>query len=295
MGCSESKTKAQILATPFKLTDLDKKKIYDNALSIVMTNAALRCSATNCAARFQGERTAKGVLCDSHPMAYYFPSGDIPYEIGAGDKSVAQTLESVKQIAFENITGVLGPELEKKFPALKLDVPMQKAARTAIRSENDAAVERVAMELVDRILAGALRPVVPHRDITVTVPETVNGKVEKDTTETRDVVQSKSPARGRSDDGNIGGDVPRSQTPPRHHVAPAGSDYRRARPQAEFEEGVLLPKGEWVKVEGTPYYFSAQENLYYHPPSSQFYDPSNVMWYDPDKDEWYNDETDGFE
>lgn len=52
---------------------------------------------------------------------------------------------------------------------------------------------------------------------------------------------------------------------------------------------IALPKGDWVRTEGTPYYYSALENLYYHPPSYQFYDPTNEMWYDPDKDEWYKD------
>lgn len=53
---------------------------------------------------------------------------------------------------------------------------------------------------------------------------------------------------------------------------------------------VVLPKGDWIKTEGTPYYYSALENLYYHPPSCQFYDPTNEMWYDPEKDEWYHDD-----
>ncbi|CBZ29904.1 conserved hypothetical protein [Leishmania mexicana MHOM/GT/2001/U1103] len=58
----------------------------------------------------------------------------------------------------------------------------------------------------------------------------------------------------------------------------------------ENGNAVLLPKGVWAKTEGTPYYYCAEENLYFHPPSCQFYDPTNEMWYDPDKDEWYRDE-----
>ncbi|KAG5469376.1 hypothetical protein LSCM1_02593 [Leishmania martiniquensis] len=54
---------------------------------------------------------------------------------------------------------------------------------------------------------------------------------------------------------------------------------------------VVLPKGIWMKTEGTPYYYSATENLYYHPPSCQFYDPTNEMWYDPEKEEWYHDDA----
>ncbi|GET91846.1 hypothetical protein, conserved [Leishmania tarentolae] len=54
---------------------------------------------------------------------------------------------------------------------------------------------------------------------------------------------------------------------------------------------VVLPKGVWVKTEGTPYYYSVEENLYFHPPSCQFYDPTNEMWYDPEKDEWYHDDA----
>ncbi|AYU82083.1 protein of unknown function - conserved [Leishmania donovani] len=58
----------------------------------------------------------------------------------------------------------------------------------------------------------------------------------------------------------------------------------------ENGNAVLLPKGVWVKTEGTPYYYCLEENLYFHPPSCQFYDPTNEMWYDPDKDEWYRDD-----
>ncbi|CAG9580677.1 conserved hypothetical protein [Leishmania major strain Friedlin] len=58
----------------------------------------------------------------------------------------------------------------------------------------------------------------------------------------------------------------------------------------ENGNAVLLPKGVWVKTEGTPYYYCAEENLYFHPPSCQFYDPTNEMWYDPEKDEWYRDD-----
>nr|CCC94208.1 conserved hypothetical protein [Trypanosoma congolense IL3000] len=53
---------------------------------------------------------------------------------------------------------------------------------------------------------------------------------------------------------------------------------------------LVLPKGEWVLTEGTPFYYSDAENLYFHPPSCQFYDPTNEMWYDPEHDEWYRDE-----
>ncbi|CAJ1035061.1 hypothetical protein Q4I30_007003 [Leishmania utingensis] len=53
---------------------------------------------------------------------------------------------------------------------------------------------------------------------------------------------------------------------------------------------VVLPNGVWTLTVGTPYYYSADENLYYHPPSCQFYDPTNGMWYDPVSDEWYRDE-----
>ncbi|KAL7698569.1 hypothetical protein NQL31_006099 [Lotmaria passim] len=72
----------------------------------------------------------------------------------------------------------------------------------------------------------------------------------------------------------------------------ANSDAGGAHADVD-EEGnpVVLPKGDWVKTEGTPYYYSATENLYYHPPSCQFYDPTNEMWYDPEKDEWYHDDA----
>lgn len=59
----------------------------------------------------------------------------------------------------------------------------------------------------------------------------------------------------------------------------------------ENTQGVRLPKGNWFKAEGTQYYYSAIENLYYHPPSKQFYDPTNEMWYDPSTREWYRDDA----
>ncbi|KPI87961.1 hypothetical protein ABL78_2952 [Leptomonas seymouri] len=75
-------------------------------------------------------------------------------------------------------------------------------------------------------------------------------------------------------------------------VPRTNSDAAVTNPDVD-EDGnpVVLPKGDWVKTEGTPYYYSATENLYYHPPSCQFYDPTNEMWYDPEKDEWYHDDA----
>ncbi|CAJ1046052.1 hypothetical protein Q4I32_006997, partial [Leishmania shawi] len=46
----------------------------------------------------------------------------------------------------------------------------------------------------------------------------------------------------------------------------------------EKDTPVVLPNGVWTLTVGTPYYYSAEENLYYHPPSCQFYDPTNGMW-----------------
>ncbi|RNF26053.1 uncharacterized protein Tco025E_01682 [Trypanosoma conorhini] len=85
--------------------------------------------------------------------------------------------------------------------------------------------------------------------------------------------------------------------PPKVVAGQGGSDTRRATSnttskQELDDEGnpLLLPNGDWVRTEGTPFYYSEKENLYFHPPSCQFYDPTNEMWYDPEKDEWYYDE-----
>ncbi|RNF11918.1 hypothetical protein TraAM80_00613 [Trypanosoma rangeli] len=85
---------------------------------------------------------------------------------------------------------------------------------------------------------------------------------------------------------------------PRKVVAgQGGSDNKRAASNATSKQEVddegnplILPNGNWVRTDGTPFYYSEQENLYFHPPSCQFYDPTNEMWYDPEKDEWYYDE-----
>ncbi|KAH9578459.1 hypothetical protein LSM04_009378 [Trypanosoma melophagium] len=89
--------------------------------------------------------------------------------------------------------------------------------------------------------------------------------------------------------------------PPKKIGGPGGGDGNRTPPasvasqqrQQELDEDgnpVVLPKGDWVRTEGTPFYYSEKENLYFHPPSCQFYDPTNEMWYDPEKDEWYRDD-----
>ncbi|CCW63109.1 unnamed protein product [Phytomonas sp. EM1] len=77
--------------------------------------------------------------------------------------------------------------------------------------------------------------------------------------------------------------------------APSREPTRPISAATEVDEDgkvIALPKGTWIRAEGTPYYYSAMENLFYHPPSRQFYDPNNEMWYDSDTNEWYRDDDD---
>lgn len=83
---------------------------------------------------------------------------------------------------------------------------------------------------------------------------------------------------------------PRAEGDPNKSDAPHSA--RRERDDNVEEENVVLPKGNWIKAKGTPYYYCQTENLYYHPPSCQFYDPTNEMWYDSEKNEWYHDNED---
>ncbi|PWV11365.1 hypothetical protein C3747_60g62 [Trypanosoma cruzi] len=87
---------------------------------------------------------------------------------------------------------------------------------------------------------------------------------------------------------------------PKKALGPGGNDVKQAASNSPSkqeldDEGnpLLLPNGDWVRTEGTPFYYSVEENLYFHPPSCQFYDPTNGMWYDPEKDEWYYDDENG--
>lgn len=96
------------------------------------------------------------------------------------------------------------------------------------------------------------------------------------------------------DAANAKADVSSTAAPgkgPRGTNSDAGGSNAGGAEVDEDGNPVVLPKGDWVKTEGTPYYYSATENLYYHPPSCQFYDPTNEMWYDPEKDEWYHDDA----
>ncbi|RHW68894.1 hypothetical protein DPX39_100123000 [Trypanosoma brucei equiperdum] len=81
----------------------------------------------------------------------------------------------------------------------------------------------------------------------------------------------------------------KTNAPPTGSAPPA----QNCSQQIELDDegnALVLPKGEWVRTEGTPFYYSDAENLYFHPPSCQFYDPTNEMWYDPEQDEWYRDD-----
>lgn len=277
MGCSNSKSGN----ARFKLTDIQRKAIQENAQSIVLTNAVLRVSATNCAARFRGNRTRDNILGDKTPIADYFGNSPIPAELGNGEKSVFDAFTAVKKLAFENISGRLGPQLEEQHPKLRTDVELQRAARQTIQSESDSAVTRVATELVDRCLAVANNPpdassVSPAAQTRVhNVPETDNFNAPAN--------RSNAPSKGSQQH-----QAPNSASPNPRGAAPvSGHDDGQ-----DFDGPLVLPKGDWVKADGTPYYYSQAENLYFHPPSGQFYDPSNEMWYDPEKDEWYSEETD---
>lgn len=75
------------------------------------------------------------------------------------------------------------------------------------------------------------------------------------------------------------------------HITQPPSIERQGTDRGE-DENVVLPKGEWIRAKGTPYYYSQTENLYFHPSSCQFYDPTNEMWYDSEKNEWYRDDED---
>lgn len=99
---------------------------------------------------------------------------------------------------------------------------------------------------------------------------------------------------GRANPQDAKADVASTAAPgkgPRSSNSDAGGSAAGNADVDEDGNPVVLPKGDWVKTEGTPYYYSATENLYYHPPSCQFYDPTNEMWYDPEKDEWYHDDA----
>lgn len=286
MGCSNSKSSG----SKFALTDVQRKAIQENAQSIVLTNAQLRVSATNCAARFRGNRTRENILSDKTPIADYFGSTPIPAELGSGEKSVSEIFVLVKKAAFENISGRLGPQIEERFPKIRSDVELQRSARQAIQSESDAAVTRVASELVDRCLAVASNPPEPQRLSPAAqtrvhnVPETTQQQRASNDVH---APANRSSAPGKAGAGGAQG-VPQGSSPnPNRH-----QQQQQISEEQFDEDGIRLPEGDWVKADGTPYYYSQTENLYFHPPSGQFYDPSNEMWYDPEKDEWYSEETD---
>lgn len=274
MGCSNSKSSEE----RFKLTDIQRKAIQENAQSIVLTNAVLRVSATNCAARYRGNRTRENILNDTTPLADYFGNTPIPVELGNGEKSVADALTAVKKMAFENISGRLGPQIERQYPKIISDVELQKAARNAILAESDAAVMHTANELVEKCLFVAQHP--PEADRVSTAAKTAVHEVHSD----MHAPQNRVATRQVSEAHQGSRAAPATAAHHREHVAPP--------PEPEYEDAIVLPKGDWVKADGTPYYYSATENLYFHPPSGQFYDPSNEMWYDPDKDEWYSEKDD---
>jgi hypothetical protein len=272
------------------LTDVQRKAIQENAQSIVLTNAQLRVSATNCAARFRGNRTRENILADKTPIADYFGSTPIPAELGSGDKSVSDIFSLVKKSAFENISGRLGPQIEERYPRIRTDVELQRSARQAIQSESDAAVTRVASELIDLCLTVANNPPEPQR--LSPAAQTRVHEVPEQQQQTRaahdlQAPHNRSAAPVKANAANSHAAPHQSSPNPRHQQQAAAAEEERFD-----EEGLRLPEGDWVKADGTPYYYSQTENLYFHAASGQFYDPSNEMWYDPEKDEWYSEETD---
>lgn len=288
MGCSNSKS----TEGKFTLTDVQRKAIQENAQSIVLTNAQLRVSATNCAARFRGNRTRENILADKTPIADYFGSTPIPAELGSGEKSVSDIFSSVKKSAFENISGRLGPQIEERYPRIRTDVELQRSARQAIQTESDSAVTRVASELVDRCLTVANNPPEPQRlspsaqTRVHDVPEQQQARGGHDV----HAPHNRSSAPGKANAANSHAAPQQSSPNPRHQQQQQAAVV--VEEENFDEEGIRLPEGDWVKADGTPYYYSQTENLYFHAASGQFYDPSNEMWYDPEKDEWYSEETD---
>lgn len=172
-------------------------------------------------------------------------------------------------MSFENATGKLGPQIELSHPKVKTDVELQKAVRQSIQLESDAAAHAVILDMIEKCLNTASRQPDPKAVEHAAVPQ----------------------SRGAAAGGGAS-----SASPAAYGRGPAGAAAGGKRGGAGAAGGnnendeVVLPKGDWEKAEGTPYYYSATENLYFHPPSSQFYDPSNGMWYDPDLDEWYQED-----
>ncbi|KAG5495063.1 hypothetical protein JKF63_02116 [Porcisia hertigi] len=134
----------------------------------------------------------------------------------------------------------------------------------------------------------------PRSDNTTAAPSRATGVPTKDTTQGKTNVTSSDLSK-EAPSGAARPDADNSR-----HVDAAGApgkgplhtntDANKANSR-DNDSDVVLPAGNWVKTEGTPYYYCAKENLYYHPPSCQFYDPTNSMWYDPEKSEWYCDDA----
>jgi len=311
MGCTNEKS----AGIRFTLTDVQRKTIAEVASQHVLTSAILRSSVIHVAQRYSGEKTKENILNDTRAVAMYFKGHNdtLPKELGAGDRSVAEVFDGVKRAASDTCSEKLGPQIDVSHPEVRSDVELQKAVRHAIQQQSDIAVTQAALEQVNRVLGNLGTKSVPRssarRDSVSTEakdappiqhPPVVVAPPGPPVVVTPPIPQPPQPRIMTQPRAALS--VPNSPSPqhaklsldaPQQHrgsgLSLSNISVSPTRPN-EVADAPNLPKGDWIKAIGTPYYYSASENLYFHPSSCQFYDPSNGMWYDPDSDEWYHED-----
>jgi hypothetical protein len=317
MGCSGSKASAP----RFTLTDLRRKIVEENAHQAVLGNHQLRAAVITVCQRYEGEKTVANIIGDSRPVGQYFSTAEtLPKDIGAGDRSLAHYINAVKLSACGSASEKLGPAIELERPKIRSDVELQKTVRLVIKQESDDAVDRCVREQAEKVLvmlanrAAAAPPPPPVVVVQSAAPHNRGDEPSRSRSPQQQqqmaAKRDEPPPQSRVEEMRA---EPEYEAPSQPQRAPTGSSAyvqqpnqkpnavggatNRAKSQQQQQDDLVapqdaanLPKGDWVKAEGTPYYYSSSEKLYFHPPSHQFYDPANDMWYDPDKDEWYADE-----
>lgn len=214
-------------------------------------------------------RDAQHMMSDTREVGEYFRGRQVPHQIaGATDSSFFQMINTMKILCQTECTKTLTENLAKQ--GTYLDEAQSAKYGKQVAAEASKAISQMTEQYINSVFE---RNKSEGAANTNTTAAGAGGNA----------VGIPS-HRGLS---VAGGDASsRGLSAPRKSPRMSPSNNASAEPEAP----VVLPAGRWIRAENSPFYWSDEERLFFHPESGQFFDPETNKWYDPDTDEWYDDD-----
>lgn len=275
MGCSDSKEKQvpndRAAPTPNStnsagpvvppIAGTDRRVIGATAQSILDNSIQFRNLVETIQPLGQ-HRDAQQLMSDTREVGEYFRGRQVPHQIaGATDSSFFQMINTMKILCQTECTRALTDNLAKQ--GTYLDEAQSAKYGKQVAAEASKAIGQMTEQYVNSVFERNRME-----------GSTANAANPAGVPLTRGLPATDASGRG--------------VTPPRKSPRMSPSNMGGA---GESEAPVVLPAGKWIRAEGSPFYWSDEEKLFFHPDSGQFFDPETNKWYDPETDEWYDDDN----